>query len=244
MKKIILALLLVTMTLLSACKGDKKGAALQQNEVTEPQTDESTNDIEDEEDELESIDIESEEDELESLPIDIEYVSYDVPISWDDTIYEHDQYSVSYPENWEVIDGKDHGLVDGVFFVPPEADINNFRYDCHIAIEAISADPNEQNYDFSKLSTQKDFFATMIVSTYSKMGGLSDLEFSVWQNEDDFIYITDYTRSNSTLTMYQTTYYVMGKDKDYVIYATTFGEDAAIPVQEAARHLITSLQSN
>lgn len=100
-----------------------------------------------------------------------------------------------------MVDGKDYGLINGAFFVPSEVALDNFRFNSHVAIEI----PEGSLYgggsvrDYSLESTQKDFFASMIVSTFSKMGGLSDLKFSVWNLDNNYIYIADFIRSNETL---------------------------------------------
>lgn len=129
-----------------------------------------------------STEMPAEHNDFDSLPIDIEYVSCSDVIEWQDAEVELGGYTISIPDGWTMIDGTDYGLVNGTFFVPPETNLENFRFGSHIAIEILEEpyDSGEHVHDYSLQSTQKDFFATMTVTTFSKMGGLSDLEYSVW----------------------------------------------------------------
>ncbi|WP_310601528.1 hypothetical protein [Anaerosporobacter sp.] len=246
MKKIIFGVIVCSILLLSACNvkiskdsNTESSVTNQNNEISKTENETS------EKDKTEANpdnNITAEHDDSSSLPIDIEYVSYDDTAEWKDTAVKLGEYSVNIPEEWGVVDGTEYGLLNGAFFVPPEVDQENFRFNSHVAVE-ISEEPlyGGAAYDYSLESIQKDFFASMIVSTFSKMGGLSDLKFSVWNNNGSYIYIVDFMRSNETITMYQTTYYVMYPDKTILVYATTFGEDSVIPVHEAACHLINNL---
>lgn len=175
------------------------------------------------------------------LPIDITIASFDDEITWAYERYEHDLYSFELPENWQVIDGTEHDLVNGVFLVPPDTDMGNFRYSAHVAIEVLDSMPAGGRVpDFSSEDIQKEFFAAQIIQTYAKMGGLSDLEFSVWESEHSYVYIASFKRSNDWLSMYQTTYYVMNPNRMMQVQATNFGEDAVPGVHEVARHLINT----
>ena len=227
MQKQYIIILLACLLLLSACTISGEGIQTDSSSATnEPPT---------------SNDVTAEGLPAEDLPINITYISGDGEVNWECTNYKHNQVSFEMPESWQTIDGAEHGLMNGVFLVPPDTDTNNFRFSAHVAIEVTGAAPNGANIpDFSSESVQKDFFASQIVYTYSKMGGLSDLEFLVWESDQFYVYMAQFKRSNDKLSMYQTTYYVMDPDRVISVNAAHFGEDAVPGVNEVARHLINT----
>lgn len=177
------------------------------------------------------------------LPIEISYVDYDGATEAACTVYQHGAYTFEVPEGWTVVDGTEHGLMNGVFFVPPEGDIDNFRYEAHIALELYDEPPYGEDVPAFELEdTQKDYFAYQVAATYSKMSGLTDLEYFVWTLADGYVYGEQFVRSNDEATMYQTTYHPMSGERDLVVYASHFGQDATPGVDEAAQHLIATFQ--
>jgi len=185
----------------------------------------------------------SEDTDAKDLPIDITKVSFNDETSWDSERYEQELYSFEGPGDWEVVDGTEHGLVSGVFLVPSGTDMDNFRFSAHVAVEVLNSKPAGGRVpDFSSEAIQKEFFAAQIIQTYAKMGGLSDLEFSVWESAQSYVYIASFKRSNDKLSMYQTTYYVMNPERMIQVQASHFGEDAVPAVNEVARHLINTFK--
>jgi hypothetical protein len=177
----------------------------------------------------------------EDLPIDITNISYDNTIDWASMEYVYAPYSFEMPEDWQTVDGTEYGLINGVFLIPPDTSMDHFPFSANVALEVIGSMPGgEEALDFSSESVQKEFFAAQIVSTYSKMGGLSDLKFLVWESKQGYVYIANFKRANEQLTMYQTTYYIMNPDVTIVVNASHFGEDAVPEVNGVARHLINT----
>ena len=121
--------------------------------------------------------------------------------------------------------------------------MDNFRFSAHVAVEVLNSKPAGGRVpDFSSEAIQKEFFAAQIIQTYAKMGGLSDLEFSVWESAQSYVYIASFKRSNDKLSIYQTTYYVMNPERMIQVQASHFGEDAVPAVNEVARHLINTFK--
>ena len=177
----------------------------------------------------------------EDLPIDMETVTYDDTLE-DVVEYRHGDYVFELPRDWEVVDGADQGLLNGLFLLPPGADKSDFRFSAHVGLELYDGSSlyPEGAPDFSDPEVQESFFAYQTISVYSKMSGLSDLEFMVWESAQGMVYIEQFKRSNDTLTMYQTTYHLMHPERDVAVNAAHFGEDATPGVEEVARHAVNT----
>lgn len=231
MKRILICFVFILS--LTGCKAEKKVEP--KESVSESKKDEKDAEEESKKDEKDA----EEESASADIPIDITIESFEDETDEVYKTYEHTQYSFEMPESWQIADGTERGLVNGVFLVPPDTAVDNFFYSAHVAIEAFDSMPEgEVAPDFSNEEIQKEFFASQIVQTYSKMGGLSDLKFSVWKSKNAYVYIARFKRSNDELSMYQSTYYVMNPDRLTQVQATHFGEDAIPSVDEVARHLI------
>lgn len=232
MKKIYLALCVACLLLLAACGG---------GQAEDPETEENP-DAQSEQGTNTPDENESGDDTGDELPIEVSYPDYSSEISWESVTYEHEGYSFEMPADWTVMDGADYGLMNGVFLLPPDTDMANFPLTPNVAIETTG--PTEDGVgeaNFADEAVQKDFFAAQIVSTYSKMGGLDELDFQVWQGAQSYVYMAQFTRKNDTLTMYQTTHYPMLPGSVTEIQAAYFDQDAQPPVCEVARHIADTI---
>lgn len=177
-------------------------------------------------------------------PVEVEHIDSDGALDAACVEYELGRFSFEIPADWTAVDGTGMGLVNGVYFLPPGTDEEDFQFSAHVAVET----SDESVYtgggtpDFTDADMQESFFGYQLASTYSNMGGLSDLEFAVWEVPGgEVVYIEQFLRSNDTLTMYQTTYHVMNTGWGMDVNASYFGEDASPEVNAVARHLIATL---